>query len=142
MKGRKTQWQGEHDAVVEASGRTYANWSAKGFGVATNPGPSKNRLVGSADNLQYPDVIVWRPNSPGANTGVAKIIEEIETEDSVTGDEADQWADYASLGVETFNLVVPVSKKTAAREIIRRKKIVGITRVQGYYFQHGQVRFD
>jgi hypothetical protein len=142
MKGRKIQWQSEHDAVVEASGRTYTDWSAKGFGVATNPGPSKNRFVGPADNLRYPDVIVWRPNSLGASTGVAKIIEEIETEDSVTGDEADQWADYASLGVETFNLVVPVSKKTAALEIIRRMKIVGVTRVQGYYFQQGQVRFD
>jgi hypothetical protein len=142
MKGRKTQFQGEHDAVVEASARTYADWSVKGFGVATNPGPSKNRFVGSADSPQYPDVIIWRPNSPGASTGVAKIIEEIETDDSVTGDEADQWADYASLGIETFNLVVPVSKKTAALEIIRRKRIVGITRVQGYQFQHGQVLFD
>src|SRR5260370_9594275 len=142
MRERKSQLLGEHDAVIEASGRTYADWSARGFGVATKPGSSKNRSVGSADNPQYPDVIVWRPNSPGASTGVAKIIEEIETEDSVTSNEADQWADYASLGVETFNLVVPVSKKTAALEIIRRMKIVGITRVQGYYFQQGQVRFD
>jgi len=142
MTGRKSQWQGEHDAVVEASSRTYANWSAKGYGIATNPDGSKNRFVGTPNNLRYPDIVVWFPNSPGANTGTAKIIEEIETEDSVTDDEADQWADYASLGVETFNLVVPVSKKSAALEIIRRRRIVGITRVQGYYFRQGQVRFD
>jgi hypothetical protein len=142
MKRRKSQWQSEHDAVVEASGRTYSSWSAKGYGIATNPGGSKNGFVGPPAKLRYPDVVLWRPNSPGASTGTVTVIEEIETEDSVTDDEADQWADYASLGVETFNLVAPFSKKPAALEIIRRRKIVGITRIQGYYFQQGQVRFD
>jgi hypothetical protein len=142
MKGRKSQWQSEHDAVVEASGRTYSSWSAKGYCIATNPGGSKNGFVGPPGNLRYPDIVVWRPSSPGATTGTVKVIEEIETEDSVRDDEADQWADYASLGVETFNLVVPISKKPAAFEIIRRRKIAGITRIQGYYSQQGQVRFD
>lgn len=142
MNARKTQWQGEHDAVVEASGRTYSSWSAKGYGIATNPGGSKNGFVGPPTNLRYPDVVLWRPVSPGANMGTVTVIEEIETEDSVTDTEADQWADYASLGVETFNLVVPVSKKAAALEIIRRRKIVGITRVQGYYVHQGHVSFE
>ena len=110
--------------------------------MATNPGGSKNGFVGPPGNLRYPDIVVWRPSSPGASAGKASVIEEIETEDSVTNDEADQWADYGSLGVETFNLVVPATKKQAALEIIRRRKILGVTRIQGYYFQQGQVRFN
>jgi hypothetical protein len=70
------------------------------------------------------------------------VIEEIETEDSVTEQEAEQWADYGSLGVATFNLVVPASCKDAALEIIRRKKIRGITRVQAYYTRNGRVEFE
>jgi len=139
---KKVEWQSEHDAVVEASGRTYASWAAKGYGIATNPGGLKNLSVGPSNNLRYPDIVIWRPKTPGASTGTATIIEEIETSDSVTDDEANQWVDYASLGIATFNLVVPVSKKADALEIVRRKRIVGITRVQGYYFQLRQIRFD
>jgi hypothetical protein len=142
MGRRRSQGQSEHDAVVEASGRTYTSWSSRGFGVAVNPDGTKKQSVGPPNDLRYPDVIVWRPKSPGASTGTATVIEEIETEDSVTDEEADQWADYASLGVETFHLVVPVSKKPVAFEIIRRRKIVGISKVQGYYFERGQVRFE
>ena len=142
MKRRRLEWQSEHDAVVEASGRTYASWSARGYGIATNPGGSKNGFVGPPNKVRYPDVVIWKPESPNANTGTVAVIEEVETEDSVTDEEADQWADYASLGIETFNLVVPRSKKLAAVEIIRKRGIVGITRVQGYYFQQGRVRFE
>jgi hypothetical protein len=87
-------------------------------------------------------VLVWEPDSPGSSSGKARIIEEIETDDSVNDREAAQWSDYGSLGISTFNLVVPVNRKNDALEIIRRKGISGITKLQGYYIRNGRIEFE
>ena len=142
MGRRRTAGQSEHDAVVLASARTYADWKNKGFVVSVNPDGQKNQSIGSDQKPRYPDVLVWRPNTPGASSGRAHIIEEIETDDSVTEEEAGQWADYGSLGVETFSLVVPVELRDDALEIIRRRGISGITRVQGYWVRNGRIEFQ
>lgn len=142
MANRRGEIQSEHDAVVSASARTYAGWTNKGFVVSVNPNGQKNQSVGPSQSPRYPDVLVWEPNKPGSSSGRAHVIEEIETDDSVTDQEAAQWFDYGSLGVATFNLVVPVSRKSYALEIIRRKAISGVTRVQGYYVRNGRIEFE
>jgi hypothetical protein len=143
MARRTPQAQSEHDSIVALSARSYGSTAAaNGYGVDTNPNGQKNRSVGPDGNARYPDVIMWKPESPGSTRGIAEVIEEIETGDSVTEAEASQWADYASLNVRVFNLVVPNAKKQAALELIRRKGISGITKVQGYSFYQGSVQFD
>ena len=142
MRNRRGHNQSEHDAVVLASARTYSGWTNKGFKVSVNPNGQKNQFVGKSESPLYPDVVVWEPHSSGSASGKAHIIEEIETEDSVTEQEAGQWADYGSLGVATFNLVVPARCRDDALEIIRRNKIRGITRVQAYYARNGRIEFE
>lgn len=142
MRNRRGDNQSEHDAVVSASARTYSGWTNKGCKVSVNPNGQKNQYVGKSESPLYPDVVIWQPQSSGSCSGRAHIIEEIETEDSVTDQEAGQWADYGALGVATFNLVVPARCKDDALEIIRRKKIRGITRVQGYYARNGRIEFE
>lgn len=142
MAKRNSQKQSEHDAVIEASAGTYGQWQANGYVVSTNPDGERRLPVGSADNPRYPDIVVWMPKYRGSSNGTAEVIEEIETETSVTEQEADQWADYASLGVSQFNLVVPRSKKADALLIIQKKRILGISKVQGYYISQGRIYFD
>src|SRR2546427_12966390 len=106
MRNRRGDKQSEHDAVVSASARTYSGWANKGFKVSVNPNGQKNQFVGTSGSRLYPDVVVWEPHSSGSSSGKAHIIEEIETDDSVNEQEAAQWAEYGSLGISTFNLVV------------------------------------
>jgi hypothetical protein len=142
MRDRLGEKQSEHDAVVSASARTYAGWANKGFKVSVNPNGQKNQFVGASESPLYPDVVIWEPHSSGSSSGKAHIIEEIETDDSVNEREAAQWSDYGSLGISTFNLVVPAGRQGDAHEIIRRKGIAGVTRVQGYHVRNGRIEFE
>ena len=142
MPKRNELKQSEHDVVIEASARTFGQWQANGYVVSTNPDGKRRLPVGPADNPRYPDIVVWMPKYPGSTNGTAEVIEEIESEGSVTEQEADQWAGYASLSVSQFNLVVPRSKKADALLIIQKKRILGISKIQGYYFSQGRIYFD
>jgi len=131
--------QEEHDEIVEASAKTYSEMEEKGYKVSTNPNGEKNHGWPKKD--LYPDVIVWKPESPGANSGRAVVIEEIETDESVDSDEAEQWKDYAELGVETFRLIVPEGEVDSAREIIEEEKIE-IDELWSYYYdEDGRTKF-
>jgi hypothetical protein len=107
----------DHDSVVRASVGSYSTLRSQGFEVTINPGSDKNRYVGGDDNPRYPDVIVWKPEYPGATRGTAIIIEEIETENSVSYTEGEQWKDFGALGIK-FLLSVPRGKEYAAKQII------------------------
>jgi|ERR1035441_3451737 hypothetical protein len=110
--------QPEHDQVVKASAGTYGQLIQQGYRVATNPGSEKNQQVGSGN---YPDVIVWKPNPPPNQTsGTAVIIEEIETEESVTAAEVEEWKRYGQLGVSKFILIVPVTKARDALALVQQ----------------------
>lgn len=139
MAYRLSTSQLEHDSVVRASANTYANLKNKGYKVSINPGSEKNQFVGSETNPCYPDVVVWLPNTIGSTTGQAKIIEEIETVDSVTDKEAVQWKDYGSRGI-TFLLVVPKGYETEAIRIINRNSIT-VSELWHYYSEYGQIKF-
>jgi hypothetical protein len=123
MVRRNLQNQNLHDLVVEASAQTYWQMRQQGYSVSTNPDGITNQFIGTANDPKYPDVIVWKPNAPGSNTGTAVIIEEIETEDSVNGTEVRQWIEYANLNVNKFILVVPASKAAAALDLIRMHQV-------------------
>lgn len=112
--------QSEHDVVVRASAATYSDLEKQGNKVTTNPNGQQNQKVGE-DN--YPDVIVWKPSEENPNSGTAIVIEEIETEESVTESESIQWKKYAELGVSVFRLIVPLSKTQDAYTLIVTKKI-------------------
>lgn len=131
--------QSIHDKVVRASVNTYSELVNQGHKVAINPGSEKNQWV-SSDKL-YPDLIVWKPDANDSTTGTAIIIEEIETEESVTEAEADQWDRYGKLQISNFRLIVPVSQAAQALEIVQRRKI-RVTEIWHYSVQGDKIYFN
>jgi hypothetical protein len=117
--------QNEHDLVVGKSADTYR---LQGGVAYTNPGSDKNHEI---DGL-YPDVVAKKSDG-------TIVIEEIETETTVTEDECEnQWKPYSELGHE-FNLVVPVNKASLAQRFIRRSQL-SVT-LQTYAIRGSDVTF-
>lgn len=141
MSYRNSVSQGEHDRVVAASAGTYWKMKQDGYVVSTNPGSEKNQYVGGNQNPQYPDVVVWKPSGPGSTSGTAVVIEEVETADSVTEEEAKQWRDYAALGIEQFRLIVPLALAQEALAIVQRLRIA-VHEIWGYFSKDGSIQFQ
>lgn len=140
MGKRNYNSQSEHDRVVIASSKTYGSMEANGSKVSINPDGEKNFWVGNESNPRYPDVAVWKPDSPGSNRASAvEVIEEIETEDSVTYAESAQWKDYAGLGI-IFRLIVPKDYVNMAVSIINSEGI-GVSEIWYYYFENSIIKF-
>jgi len=95
-----------HDEVLDALAEALQPELADNEEVCTNPGSEHNC---SFKGL-YPDLLVLRRNR------VRKIYE-VETAESFTEDEVEQWEEYAALGFP-FTLVVPVEKAIEAQELI------------------------
>ena len=133
--------QSEHDRVVRASATTYGEWERKGYKVGINPGREKNFFAGSDLNPCYPDVVVWMPDYLGSTRGKASIIEEIETANSITDSEAEQWKDYGSLGIK-FLLVVPKRYCTETSHLVSKYN-VNVFEIWYYYFGYdGEIKFE
>ena len=82
------------------------------FDIYLNPGQEKNAGIGG----NYPDVIMT-PKSEKT----ARFILEVETNDSVTKNEAEgQWKKYANEINATFYLVVPEASAFKARELCKQ----------------------
>jgi hypothetical protein len=139
MAIRSTLEGAEHDRIVSASAATYGDMVSKGYKVSINPGGEKNQFVGPEFNPRYPDVVVWMPDSFGSTKGRAAIIEEIETADSVTDSEAEQWKDYGSLGVK-FLLVVPKRYCEEALRLIVKYEAT-VSEVWYYYYEYDNIKF-
>ncbi|MBP6919502.1 MAG: hypothetical protein KBC23_00725 [Candidatus Omnitrophica bacterium] len=139
MAIRTTLEESEHDRIVSASAATYGEMQRKGYKVSTNPGGEKNQFVGPASNPRYPDVVVWLPDSLGSARGTAVIIEEIETAESVSDSEAEQWKDYGSLGIK-FLLIVPSKYCDEALRLISKHN-VNVSEVWYYYYELGNTKF-
>lgn len=137
----RRRFQSEHDRVVQASAETYTKKIAEGFRVSTNPGSEHNVYLGSESDPRYPDVVVWKPQSPGGETGSTQIIEEIETADSVTEAEADQWVDYGRLFSGTFFLIVPRGVERQALAIVQRKK-ARVSQIYSYAMAGQSISFE
>jgi len=141
MKIRGSQVQSEHDKVVRASAGTYHSKVAEGCRVSVNPDGEHNFYLGPENNPIYPDVVVWKPSSPGANGGNVEIIEEIETAESVNETEADQWAEYGARFGGTFFLIVPSGSERQALTIIRRRRI-RVSQIYTYALSGQNVSFE
>lgn len=140
MAIRLNESQSEHDTVVRESAKTYSDMVSKGCKVAINPDGEKNQRVGPESNPRYPDIIVWRPENPYSSSGKAEVIEEVETADSVTEEEAKQWKDYGSLGIK-FILTVPKGYAKEAARIVDAKS-ANVTEIWHYYSENGGIKFQ
>lgn len=120
----KTQ-QTEHDLVVKESAASYGK---AGGSASTNPGSEKNVDVAGL----YPDVVAKRSDG-------TIVIEEIETESSVTQDECEkQWKPYSELGYQ-FNLIVPKDSIGLAQRFVRKSQLK--VTLQGYTISGNDVNF-
>lgn len=108
--------QEEHDLVIQASAETYNDYKKQGFGVSINLHQKQCHDIGGGI---FPDLVVWWPNG---EYGKTIIIEEVETSESVTYQEARQWRKYGDLGF-TFYLIVPKDYVSRAQEIIDKENI-------------------
>lgn len=122
---RNPEEQTNHDKVVEDSAETYRE-SEESPKVYTNPNGEKNRDISG----EYPDIIVIYNES-------LKVIEEIETENSVNETELEQWKTYSKLGT-SFQLVVPLETISMVENLIKDLHNI---KIQGYYFENGQIRW-
>jgi hypothetical protein len=136
-----TSLKSEHDVVVRASANTYSRRVAEGCKVSVNPGGEHNFYMGGKDNPRYPDVVVWRPRSPGADGGAVEIIEEIETAECVNDDEAEQWVDYGNMFSGTFFLIVPKGTERRALSIIQKKR-ARVSQIYTYTLSGESVSFE
>ena len=135
----RIQSQEEHDLVIKASSGTYTQLIAQGYKVSINPGAETNQSVGQRPNVVYPDVIVWTPNPENPSSGTAAIIEEIETEESVTLVEAAQWKVLGDLGAK-FILIVPASKTQLALALAQQAG-ARVSEIWYYEKRNGQYAF-
>ena len=88
--------------------------------VRINPGNSKN---GGIEGL-YPGIVVY-------SHGLPVEVYEVETENTVTDEEAEQWVQFSKLPVKV-NILVPEALVKKAREIIWNRKIASKVRLSSY----------
>jgi len=114
---RSTTNQGVHDKAVKNIARK--RFDGVKYDVYTNPGSEKNASVGSETNPTYPDIVVLEKGY-GRRTAIA--IGEIETSDSITDNEADQWREYAATKIP-FYLYIPAGNAQKTTDILNKKSI-------------------
>ncbi|MCQ2211781.1 MAG: hypothetical protein MJZ34_15985 [Paludibacteraceae bacterium] len=106
---RSIEKQTIHDRVVNQIGN-YLNQQK--FDIYVNPGQEKNAGIG--DN--FPDVILT-----DKGTTKVRFILEVETEDSVTAEEANkQWKTYSTTINATLYLVIPEKSEKRAKELCQQ----------------------
>jgi hypothetical protein len=129
MSNRNSGGQSIHDQVIAEVAAAQQDFEA-----LTNPGQEHNWSIRVGQEKVYPDLLLCqRPTRT-----VAHLIE-VETEDSVTEAESDQWAVY-SRGPGRFWLLVPSASLTVARRICQRR---GIAANFGRWWMDGwTIRFE
>ena len=129
---RPVREQLEHDRVIRLLQARYK----RRFSVGVNPGAEQAAPVGTAPDLQYPDLVLA---SPGTGKKLAGVVE-VETNESVNQLEAmAQWARLGRLPVE-FILVVPSGVAGVARRLCADHG-VGVTEICTYHGIGDQIRF-
>ncbi|MBP3528116.1 MAG: hypothetical protein J6K02_05515 [Alistipes sp.] len=109
MAHRTVEMTNLHDKVVNEIKQSL---NQRNYDIYLNPGQEKN--AGIAGN--YPDVIMTIKG-----TTTVKFILEIETNDSVTKDEAEkQWKKYANEINATFYIVTPESAISKAKQLCQQ----------------------
>lgn len=114
-----------HDKIIELLLEANTN----NFEVRMNPDGQKNWLIRDGAEEYYPDLILLPKGSTRST-----IIIEVETEESVNQNHAEeQWVPYSKLGRE-FYLLVPSDSLNKAKLICRR---YGIASRFGQYWWDG-----
>lgn len=125
MVGKRTKVsQTEHDKLVAIIAKK--RFSYEDRTTYTNPNGEKNYAVDS----EYPDIVAVKSES-------APIMGEVETEETVSEEESEQWKRYVALDGAIY-LYVPKSKVPDAKTIIKNKK-VGITGLRSYKYVNGKL---
>ncbi len=122
-----------HDAVIRSSASTYnpAELSNLGLEITLNLSSQKNRFVGPASTPVYPEIVVWRPDYKGADTGQAVIVEAIETAATINLN-SEKWRILSSLGIQ-FNLVIPEKELQNLKRLLADNSISSVN-IQTYRF--------
>jgi hypothetical protein len=129
---RPVREQLEHDRVIRLLQQRYK----RRFSVGINPGIEQTFPVGTAPDLQFPDLVL---TSPGTGKKLAGVVE-VETAESVNQLEAmAQWARFGRLPVE-FILYVPSGVAPVARRLCGDHGI-GVTEIWTFHTVGDQVRF-
>lgn len=116
----------EHDTVIDI----VKSANTDKFEVRTNPDGEKNWSIRDGTDEYYPDLILLPKGSKRST-----IIVEVETNESVSEDHAqEQWIPYSNLG-RKFYLLVPSNVLSQAKAICRR---LAITAHFGQYWWDGQ----
>lgn len=109
MANRISNSQSLHDKIITEA---IKHLNQTDFDVYTNPGNYKNAGIG--DN--FPDIVM---TEKGQRT--VKFIIEVETEDTVNSNEANnQWLKYSKEISATFYLMIPLNSKNNAQLLCNR----------------------
>jgi hypothetical protein len=123
---RSEEKQREHDFIINSS---FKSWVERGdVNVYQNPGEEHNFSVAG---IYYPDIVVLNK----ANN--LYLIEQVETSETVTEEEAKEWRNFAGFGV-LLNLIVPEEKLEEAKKL---SKDIANIRIQTYTFKNGTLEF-
>jgi len=104
----------KHDSIINTVASAL---ESQGFFVKTNPNQKKdNPVERKGGYTYYPDLFVIE------NEKVTRVYE-VETEDSITDEEAEnQWKPYSD-GAADFYLVVPEKSLSKAKELVNKYNI-------------------
>jgi hypothetical protein len=133
--------ESELPRVINASVSTYnllQLWMS-GLRVETNLPSRQVRAVGEPSSPVYPEVVIWRPDSPSLNTGQAVLVEAVETENTISSS-LEKWKRLASLGIR-FNLVIPEGQLALVRQILNNNGISGNVHIQTYKYNPSTTRY-
>ena len=133
----------ERDQVTRASASTYnlVQLQQLGLKITVNTSSQKTRWVGGDNNRIYPQIIIWRPDSPESTTGSAVIVETIETMGTLIGPNVDTWRRLASTGGVVFNLVIPADSLERVRTLLRENNIAANVTLQTYTYNPAENRY-
>jgi len=111
--------------------------------IDVNTPSNQVRFVGSPLNPIYPEILIWRPDYPGADKGKTALVEVIETSRSLQNNNLLNKLTFLSSLISTgviFNLVIPSGEAPMVRTMLTQNNIV-VTNLIGYTFNNGIYNF-
>lgn len=116
------------DSVIIASASTYSvqELSRMGLVLTKNLTNKKIQDVNTGTGTVYPEIVIWRPNSLGSNTGQAVVVECIETAHTLITPATQKWMQLASVPTVRFNLVVPAQYLNYVRNLLTINGIANV----------------
>jgi len=134
----------ERDRVTRASESTYdlTQLQQQGLQITVNTSSNKARWVGDTNNRIYPQIIVWRPDFPGSDTGRAVIVEAIETSGTLGVPHIERWRILSTIVGVHFNLIVPQGSSDRVRTLLRQNNIITGVNLQTYTYDSNTDRYN